>query len=148
MVKESLPVVLRKLLRLSFKSGKRLFCWSVIWGVQLKSKWIFDQSSIVFDQQAVWKNRLILLKAQWTFFQCLIWKFFYLKKNWLFKRLPLMSCSTQGTAETIRWPCKPIVLSIGRFEGPTFTYWTLGESLIASDQQGSSRKWLILSKAH
>ena len=80
-MKEPLPVVLRKLLRLSFKSGKRLFCWSVIWGVQLKSKWIFDQSSIVFDQQAVWKNRLILLKAQWTFFQCLIWKFFYLKKT-------------------------------------------------------------------
>ena len=26
---------------------------------------------------------------------------------------------TYGTAQTARWPCKPIILSIGCFEDPT-----------------------------
>ena len=26
---------------------------------------------------------------------------------------------TQGTRHTVRLPCKPIILSIGHFEGPT-----------------------------
>ena len=25
----------------------------------------------------------------------------------------------QGIAETLRWPCEPIILPIGHFEGPT-----------------------------
>ena len=26
---------------------------------------------------------------------------------------------TQGTPQTARWPCEPIILSIGHLEGPT-----------------------------
>ena len=26
---------------------------------------------------------------------------------------------TLGTAQTLRWPCEPIILSIGHFESPT-----------------------------
>ena len=28
-------------------------------------------------------------------------------------------CCTHGTVQTVRWPCEPIVLSIGHFEDPT-----------------------------
>ena len=31
----------------------------------------------------------------------------------------MMSCFAQGTAQTVRWPCKLIILSIGHFQGPT-----------------------------
>ena len=30
-----------------------------------------------------------------------------------------MSFYTQGTAQTVMWPCKPIILSIGYLEDPT-----------------------------
>ena len=26
---------------------------------------------------------------------------------------------TQGIVQTVRWPCEPIILLIGHFEGPT-----------------------------
>ena len=62
--------------------------------------------------------------------------------------------NTDGThriLQLVRWPCEPIILSIGHFEGLTEVQlksnWTVGKRLLAS---GSNTVWkirLILSKA-
>ena len=31
----------------------------------------------------------------------------------------MMLFCTQGSAQNVRWPCQPIILLIGHFEGPT-----------------------------
>ena len=41
--------------------------------------------------------------------------------------------SSQGSARTIRWPCEPIILSIGRFKGSNEVSWTIGESQFAEE---------------
>ena len=71
-------VALRELLRLWDAPANRSFCWSDITRVQLKSNWTVGERLLVSDQDAVRECRLILLKGQWTFFQCLISKFIHL----------------------------------------------------------------------
>ena len=38
-----------------------------------------------------------------------------------FSVMQFLACTqgTQGNGETFRWPCEPIILSIGHFESPT-----------------------------
>ena len=38
--------------------------------------------------------------------------------------------STQGIGQTVRWPCKPIILSIGYLEDPTEVQPLINHSLI------------------
>ena len=57
--------------------------------------------------------------------------------------------SAQGTHRTnqsVRWSCKPIILSIGQFEGQLKSNWTVGEKLLAFDQEPVKECRLILLK--
>ena len=45
---------------------------------------------------------------------------------------------TQGTAQSVRWPCELLVLWIGHFEGPTevqLNSWRKGASLSSRSSQ-------------
>ena len=42
-------------------------------------------------------------------------------KTWCLKSSLLMTRDTQRTTHTVRWPCKPIILSIGHSVGPIET---------------------------
>ena len=61
-------MVLRELLRLLDGLANRLFCWSDIWRVQLKSNWTVGKKILASDSKTVWKSRLILSKVQLHFF--------------------------------------------------------------------------------
>ena len=41
-----------------------------------------------------------------------------------------MSFYTQGTAQTVMWPCKPIILSIGYLEDPTEVLLKISEIML------------------
>ena len=51
--------------------------------------------------------------------QCLIWKIIRLQKIFRERVLSYSTHGAQGIAQTIRLPCKLIILLVGRFEGPT-----------------------------
>ena len=94
------------------------FCWSEISRIQLKSNWTVGKRLLASDFRTVWKSSLILLKTGLGFFNywfgsSFIWQELALKGLWM------MSCCNQGTVHTVCWPCEPINLSIGHFEGPT-----------------------------
>ena len=71
---------------------------------------------LVSDQEAVRECRLILLKGQCTFFQCLISKLIHLEKKSMMEFL-VNTGVTHQTFQTVRWPCEPIILWIRHFEG-------------------------------
>ena len=41
------------------------------------------------------------------------------RKKFSVKEFLANTLGCQGTAQTVRWPCEPIILSTGHFEGPT-----------------------------
>ena len=86
--------------------------------VQLMSNRIVGKKLLATDFKTVCKSRLILSKAQLIFFNG--WSGnSIISKELTWKRFCMISCCTQGTAQTFRWPCEPTILSIGHFESPT-----------------------------
>ena len=70
---------IQELLRLSDALANQSFYPSDIWRVQLESNWTVGESMLAFGQEAVREWRVNLLKGQWSFLQCLIWKIIYLE---------------------------------------------------------------------
>ena len=111
-------VALRQLLRLSHRLANRSFCCSHILRVQLKSNSTVCERLLASDQSQFDNAGLLYLSENEIFLNAyfknlLICKIFSVKES---------SASThgsQGTAQTVRWPCEPIILSIGNFEGQT-----------------------------
>ena len=153
-------VALRQLLRLSDGLAKRSFCCSHILRVQLKSnstvgEWLLASDQSQFDNAGLsyLSENGIFLNA--CFKNLLICKIFSAKES---------SASThgsQGTAQTVRWPCEPIILSIGHFEGQTevklsswwrtVSLWSITVwwcRLIALKRKWNIFKWLIQKFIH
>lgn len=93
------------------------------------------------------KQRTIFSKAQWIFFNvCFGNAFISKKKKWFWTGLLMMSCCTQETFPTVRWPCKPIIFSIRHFDDPTEVQLTVCEKLLVSNQWAVSKCGRNLSK--
>ena len=126
--------------------ANRLFCWLDISRVKLKSNWTVGESLLAFGQEAIRERRLNLFKQQWTFLQCLIWKIIYLENIFSNGTLSLMMSScTRGTAQSSRWPCKPIILLIGHFEGQTevqLNSWWKSASFWSRSNQRAEAKFI------
>ena len=73
-------MVLKELLRLSDLLANQSFCRSDISWAQLKSNWTFRERLLASYQDAARECRLILLKRELIFLQCLIWKIIHLEK--------------------------------------------------------------------
>ena len=97
-------MVLKELLRPSDGLANRSFCRSDISMVPVKSNWIVGKKPLAFDSKLVWKSRI---------------NFHSFRKKKLWRSLWMMLYFPQGTGKTFRWPCKPIILSIWLFGGPT-----------------------------
>ena len=110
-------MVLTEFFTLSEGLANRPFCPLDILRAQLKSNLTVGERLLASDQEAVTEWRLILLKGQWTFFNNSFQNLFICKKNSVMEFL----ANTDGAHEilqAVRWPCKPIILSIGHFESP------------------------------
>ena len=110
--------VLTEFFRLSDGLANRSFCRSDIWRVQLKSNWAVRKRLLASDCKAILKKQDNFIESKINFFLMAYLKIHLFRKNWLWRNLWMMSYCTQGTAQTFRWSCKPIILSIGHFEGP------------------------------
>ena len=89
------------LLRLSDGLENLSFRWEDIPRFQVKSNLTVGKNLVNADQHLFWKKEVSFIYND----------FFFQKKSCL--------CCTQRTAQSVRWPCKPIILSIGHFEGST-----------------------------
>ena len=69
-------------------------------------------------------------------------KFHSFQLNWLWTSLFMMLCCTEETVGTVRWPWKPINLSIGYFEGQLKSNWTVRKRLPASNQWAELAGWV------
>ena len=107
-----------ELLKLSDEFVNWSFCQLDISRVQVKSNWTVGKRLPASDSKTFWKSRLILSKSLLFFFYGRFGNWF-LWKELVWRSFWMMSCCTQGTAQTFRWPCKPIILSIGHFQSPT-----------------------------
>ena len=110
-------MVPRQLLRPKDGHSKGAFCQSYILTAQQSPTEQLVKASKAWAQQAAWKCKLILLREQWNFFECT--EFHSFQKNCFWKSHLLMTSSTQGKTQTIRWPWEPIILLIKHFEGST-----------------------------
>ena len=82
--------------------------------VQLNSWW----KTVSLWSITVWYCSLILLKGHWKFLRCLISNFNDFQKTFE-KEFSDNTDEIQGIAQTLRWLCKPIILSIRYSEGST-----------------------------
>ena len=87
-------------------------------GSNWESNWTVAERLLASYEEAVRECKLILLKAQWTFFNISFQNLFICKKNSVIVFL-INTDGTQKTLQTVRWLCEPVILSIGHFEGPT-----------------------------
>ena len=72
------------------------------------------------------------------------------RKNLFWRSLWMMSCCTLVTPQNLRCPCKPIILSIGFFEGPTevpMNSWWKAASLWSRSSDRMQAKTTIKSSA-
>ena len=95
----------------------------------------------------VWNSGLFFLKHN-EFFSMFVSEMhsFQKKKKWFWTGLLMMSCCTQETFPTVRWPCKPIIFSIWHFDDPTEVQLTVCEKLLVSNQWAVSKCRRNLSK--
>ena len=138
-------MVVMELFRLPDILANRSFCRSEISWVQLKSNWIFRERLLASYRVGVRECRLILLKRQLIFSQCLIWKIIHLEKTFsdgalsLFTEYSGNSSQCQMALETdhfVDWTFR------GSNWSPTLS---VGKRLVASKTVWKSR--LILSKS-
>ena len=140
-----LHMVLRKLLTLSDGLVNRSFRRLDNLRVQLRWNWRVGEKLLACDQQAVCKCRLLLFKEQWHFEgfpKILTWKNHFVNKINCFIAFEIIvfegalcwwhTCTTHGTAQTFSRSCKPIILLIGDYKGPTEVQPMRSEGLLAT----------------
>ena len=139
-----MQMALTELLRLSDGLANQSFCQLDISRVQLKYNWTVSKRLLTSGSKPVWKSRL-LLKAQLIFFKWMVWKLYYFE--WI--NLQRVSACHVALSELLRhsdglanWSFS--WSDIWRVQ--LKSNWTVGESLLASDQEAVRECRLILLK--
>ena len=116
-----------------------MLCFKVYW--QLIKGEDTPETSLTFMNLFMMKFKTVVLCLK--LLTCLIVQSF--GKKFSVKEFWASTHGSQGTAETVTWPCKSIILLTGHFKGPTKSNWTVWERLSASDQSKFDDKgWFCL----